>query len=344
MSKFYEKDHSLDTLWRAIVLLGKNNKTYKFALAKSILKLVEEGKQDILMKDLAPYFADYTLEHVKKGNTQGVDKNKQGEFLKACQAFTVGDLRKDELYSITEKKAFGDVIERFHTVNRGEIPITFYDWSAFKKDKKIVIKDEVYDLLRSNHGSSLIHEVESRWSLVENAWELGIDPKLLEVQFDDDKQLFYINQNHQGKTRRVNVTTARNALNGYQKGHCFFCFDHISVDSGDHNLCHVDHFFPHTLFDRVGHSVNYNGVWNLVLSCADCNSSKSSKCPDKIYLDRLHARNEFYINSHLPLKESILKTGKEEKERISFLQKRFDEASLELISKFLTIEKMPARF
>lgn len=52
MSKFYENDLSLDTLWRAIVLIGKNNKTYKFALAKSILKLAKEGKQEITMKEI----------------------------------------------------------------------------------------------------------------------------------------------------------------------------------------------------------------------------------------------------------------------------------------------------
>ncbi|MFG1492684.1 HNH endonuclease [Halobacteriovorax sp. ZH4_bin.1] len=344
MSKFYENDLSLDTLWRAIVLLGKNNKTYKFALAKSLIKLVQEGKQNISMQELAPYFAEETLSHIKAGKQQGVDNNRKGHFLSACESYLNEEISIDELYRKTEVYAFGDVIERFHTVNRSVVDKTFYDWSSFKTNKQIVIKDEIYNLLQSEHGSSLIHEIEARWNLVENAWELGIDPRLLDVKYDEEKKLFYLNQNDNGKTRRVNVTHSRDALNGYQKGHCFFCFDYISVNKGDENLCHVDHFFPHTLFDRLGTNVNYNGVWNLVLSCSSCNSTKSAQCPDNRFLARLHNRNEFYVNSHLPLRESILQTGASEKLRVYFLQERFNEAKNTLISSFDIEEKNEARF
>ena len=145
MSKFYENDFSLDTLWRAIILMGKNNKTYKFALGKVLLKCAHEGKQNISKEELAVLFANETLEHVKRGTQQGVDNNRKGEFLAACENYLNQKISQEELFSITEKKAFGDVIDRFHTVNNAELDITFYDWSSFKTDKKIIIKDEVFN-------------------------------------------------------------------------------------------------------------------------------------------------------------------------------------------------------
>lgn len=341
---FYENDLSLDTIWRAIVLLGRNNKTYKFALAKSLLQLAAEGKQSIKISELAPVFAKNTLEHVVTGNSQGAGQGNNGLFLTACEKRLSGEITDDELYSITEKEAFGDVIKRFHTVNNSETPISFYDFSNFKTEKRIVIRDEVFNLLSSKQGSSLIQEIEARWKLVENAWELKIDPRLLDVLYDEDQKLFFINKKENGKTRRVNVTQSRDALNGYQKGHCFYCFSYISVNAGDQNLCHVDHFFPHTLFDKLETKVNYNGVWNLVLACSACNKSKLAKVPKIKYMERLHTRNEFYVTSHLPLKESILKTGKSEVERRKFLQMRYNESKNILISEFETNLIEVARF
>lgn len=344
MSKFYENDLSLDTLWRSIVLLGKNNKTYKFALARSIIKLAKEGKTSISMQELAPIFAKITLEHVKSGNQQGVSDSRKGDFLQACDDFVDAKISADELFSITERKAFGDVIERFHNVNNSVIPSRFYDHSAFKSDKKIILQDEIFKLLHGTHGSSLDFEIEARWKLVENAWEQQIDPKLLNVEYDETTKIFYLLKNKYGKTKRVDVTSSREALNGYQKGHCFFCFANVSVSPNDENLCHVDHFFPHTLFDKVDGAVNYNGVWNLVLSCRNCNLSKNARYPALKYLERLSQRNEFYVSSHLPLRESILGTGVSEELRRRFLQARFNEAKTTLISFFEVEEVQSPRF
>ena len=40
---------------------------------------------------------------------------------------------------------------------------------------------------------------------------------------------------------------AVDALNGYQKGSCFYCFRDISIVFGSDSLADVDHFFPHVL-------------------------------------------------------------------------------------------------
>ncbi len=57
------------------------------------------------------------------------------------------------------------------------------------------------------------------------------------------------------------MTSCRDALNGYQKGKCFYCSSEISVQAGHEDLCDVDHFFPHTLGRfLLGDDVNLNGM------------------------------------------------------------------------------------
>ena len=54
---------------------------------------------------------------------------------------------------------------------------------------------------------------------------------------------------------------------------------------------------------RVISGWNLNGVWNLVLSCRDCDRGVQGKMtwvPEIRLLERLHRRNCFLIDSHHP--------------------------------------------
>ena len=149
------------------------------------------------------------------------------------------------------------------------------------------------------------------------------------MEFDQQtKQLFTQDAKH----RRTNITTSRGALNGYQKSRCFYCFKEISISSDDDLLADVDHFFPHLLKPDVANAgccrpVNVDGVWNLVLSCAECNRGESGKfaqVPSIELLERLHTRNEYLIGSHHPLRETlIMQTGSSERDRKYFLDKSY---------------------
>ena len=70
--------------------------------------------------------------------------------------------------------------------------------------------------------------------------------------------------------------------------------------------------------------VNLNGVWKLVLACPTCNrgiNGKFAAIPTIKYLKRLHKRNEYLINSHHPLRETLMmQTGMTEDERVKFLK------------------------
>ena len=153
-------------------------------------------------------------------------------------------------------------------------------------------------------------------------------------------------------------------MNGYQKGHCFYCFESISAAMQEDNdepklvlsnepsrveyafvsldqedqkseleFCDVDHFFPHIL-SREMKDVNLDGVWNLVLSCKDCNrgtGGKFARIPEERYLERLYRRNEYLIVSHHPLREALIaQTGVSPRDRWRFL-KKVDERATELL-------------
>ncbi len=176
-------------------------------------------------------------------------------------------------------------------------------------------------LVLEYQGTDLAPEIESRWRLVETAWELQLSRNLIAVDHESDTGNLVVHKNN----RRTSVTSSRDALNGYQKGKCFFCFDEISVQSGSPILAHVDHFFPHILKPEMGHIVD--GIWNLVLSCSDCNGSgeKGAKVPDTSLVQRLNRRNEYLIDSNHPLKETIiLQTGKSAGTRSGFIQDKLD--------------------
>lgn len=133
------------------------------------------------------------------------------------------------------------------------------------------------------------------------------------------------------KIRRVNVTSAKSALNGYQKSRCFYCFAPITIEQLFEHSADVDHFFPHKLRE-CDIQKPINGVANLVLSCSNCNRGQQGKfdrLPSVNLLARLHKRNEYLITSHHPLRETLIaQTGFTESARRDFLQDAYNCATL----------------
>lgn len=314
---FKEINPSLESYYRSIVLFGRNVATYKFALGKSLLEIAPTGKNEVTLEELAVPFSKHICEHIAKSPKQATSSS--SKFLEACSNFNSGIITHDQLISTTVKLGFNNVIDAFHIVNSGAIPIEFYKKEYNGRNKKIILTDNIFELNQMVYSGNFLEETESRWNLVETAWELKISPNLMNVEYDDAKKIFVVND----KLRRKDVTSARGALNGYQKGKCFYCYDDISIENNSSNMCDVDHFFPYTLQPIVP-KVNLNGVWNLVLTCNSCNrgeDGKFAKVPALKYLERLHKRNEYLISSHHPLRETIInQTGKTVEDRIAFLR------------------------
>ena len=324
---FQQEHPSLESFWRSIILFGRNVASYKFALSKSILELISSGKNKINIEDLALPYAKHICEHLTKAPKQSTSAT--SAFLEACKKYNEGNLSHQDLLDITVNKGFTYVLDAFHIVNNQNIPIPFFQKDFTASSKRIILTDDLFKLREIKNFNDLLNETEARWNLVETAWDMGISRNLLNVQYDNAQNVLFV-ENPQFKRR--DITSARDALNGYQNGRCFYCFDHISLKSGL-NSCDIDHFFPHTLQPFLPES-NLDGVWNLVLACPKCNrgsKGKFAKVPHLKYLNRLSKRNEFLISSHHPLRETLMKqTGQNPSERVAFL-KEIDKNAINLL-------------
>ena len=321
MIDFQTNDISLESQWRAIILFGKNSATYKFAFAKSLLQLIEKETTKISLSELAVPFSKNITDHLKYNDKQG--NSNSSSFLNYCRDYNNGIINNDELLIQTEKLGFVNVVDAFQNINGGQIPNLFYEKNYSKEKKEIIITDDLLRLKESFHFQNFLQETEARWKLVETAWNLKINPNLLEVKYDNESSLFFIEND---SMKRQDITSVRDSLNGYQKGKCFYSFQDISINSGSKNVCDVDHFLPH--LNKIEHSkegANLNNVWNLVLADSSINREKSSKIPDIRFLYRLFNRNEFYISSKHPLAETIInQTGNTKEKRKAFLQRQYD--------------------
>ena len=339
--EFIATEPTLENHWRSIILFGKNTASYKFALAKSLIELGELPNNDLITLDeLSEPFSRHLCEHLKQADKQG--SRPIGVFLEACRQFNSGEITQNKLLEITRQYGFKNVIDAFHNVNSSEIPKRFFV-DERKSARGIRLTDDIYELFTNSSKEMLSQETEARWRLVETSWELGINRNMIAVNATPEDDILFTTISN----RRTNITSCRDALNGYQKGRCFYCFQNISVVSGDDRLADVDHFLPNAL-KLVSPSVNWDGIWNLVLACQDCNrgpSGKFTRVPELSFLDRLYRRNEYLITSHHPLRETLMQqTGNNPKQRQNMLQSMYTEALSYLIHKWAPKASGDSRF
>ena len=330
MPDFLERLRAPDNYWRSVILFGRNVASYKFALAQSRIELSAGGNSYISLQDLAIPFSRNLIAHLRQSPKQATSTSSR--FLEACREADAGKLTEAELVDKTVALGFNNVIDAFHIVNRGEIPVRFFVDERKGQGGGIRLTDKLFQMREASQFGNLSDEIEARWRLVETAWELGL-PKGLVIGVESDGQILTAPQ----LGRRAMVAQSRGALNGYQKGRCFYCFGEVSVVAAHPELADVDHFFPRVLL-QLGVQRPLDGVWNLVLACRECNrgvDGKSARLPEQRYLERLHTRNEFLISSHHPLRETLIaQTGDSTDERAAFLNGMYAAALRALIHRW----------
>lgn len=337
VTRFTDEVPSIDSHWRAIVLFGQNVASYKLALAGALLE-IGDGPESVSLDDLAPPFAARVASHLREHDKQGTFQ--QSRFLDACRAFNRGELDADSLRALTVRLGFNNVIDAFHVVDRSEVSERFFV-DERRSGGGIRLTDSMRSIATDSAAADLNDEVEARWRLVETAWELNLPRQLLTIEFEPFNESFVVPR------RRTNITGARAALNGYQKGRCFYCFTPIDITSRSERTCHVDHVFAWSTGPRVGNAP-VDGAWNLVLACPSCNGwqQKSDRPPAAKYVERLHRRNEFLIASHHPLRPTLLtQTGPTAVLRIATLQRALSEVTVGGAREpWFAPQEFPARF
>ena len=341
MGVFEDTHPSLENYWRAVILFGRNVASYKFALGQTLLEFAGAGKTIVSLEELAEPFSRHLIAHLKESPKQTTSSSSR--FLDACRKHAEGEISRDRLIGETVKLGFNNVIDAFHIVGGGDIPVRFYEDRRGDRSGGIELTDQIFRLKETLQFANLSAEVDARWRLVEAAWELQLPSRML-FNFSSSTGMLVCPSR---PVRRINVTPCRDALNGYQKGKCFYCFSDIKIIPHPTELAEVDHFVPWILSPNLP-SANLDGVWNLVLACRDCNrgiDGKSARVPSKVLLERLHTRNEFLIGSHHPLRETLIaQTGVTVRDRVAFLGTVHREAQALLISTWTPTLRGPAIF
>ena len=320
-----------ENCWRASILIGENDKCYKFALGKALLKFSEKKVSEVYFSDLTKVYAKEICDHLKISNFQGSSRKPKGKVITACEKFNNNEIGEDEMIENIKKDEWV-VLKKFHLVKGQNLPYKFFEKGkkVRNSDLKIFLTDDLLSLRDNSQFTNLSFEIDGRWDLLSRSWELKKPYHTLMINYDLDNQLLITYK----KNKRVAITGARDGLNGYQKGQCFYCFSKISIKPKSADLSDVDHFFPLYL-EKNNILKNLNGIWNLVLACSDCNrgvNGKFDKLPKIKFLERLNIRNNYLISSHDPLRQILLaQTGITQKNRFSFLNKNFNIAQQSLI-------------
>jgi len=276
---FQETHPSLESYWRSVILFGRNVASYKFALAKSLLEIAPTGRNEITLEELADPFSRHLCEHIAHSPRQVTSPGSQ--FLDACRSYNDGTSTHEALLQATVKNGFNNVIDAFHIVNNGTLPVQFYTKDYSARSRKIILTDEIFKLQDTAFFADFAKETESRWRLVETAWEQNISAGLLDIQYSELGDLLYIDTK---RFRRMAVTSARAALNGYQKGKCFYCFDDISIGE-------LDEAANPTQFDETDIDID-TPEDRKILQVSEDRPLYGSDNQSKIGLVRLFSENE----------------------------------------------------
>ncbi|WP_062515104.1 HNH endonuclease domain-containing protein [Halobacillus sp. KGW1] len=105
--------------------------------------------------------------------------------------------------------------------------------------------------------------------------------KMIE-QLNEVPNVHYLLDKVESIAKRSTLKPFENVLLQYFEQSCFYCGR--SLAKGDVQT-HVDHFIPWSF-------VQSDHLWNLVLTCRRCNTSKNDKIPVRDYLDDVVERNE----------------------------------------------------
>ena len=123
-------------------------------------------------------------------------------------------------------------------------------------------------------------------------------------QLNDVPNINYLLFKVESIAKRSSLKPFEEILVQYVEQRCFYCGKSLRKESVQ---THVDPSIPWSF-------VQSDQLWNLVLTCSTCNTSKRDKLPVPLYLDNVVDRNERLVREpNLVARERELVTYKKEK-------------------------------
>jgi hypothetical protein len=283
-SKMHQTDDfSAGDYWKALILYGLNQATYKIALGKTLLSLSAQGYTRVPWDVLASEFF-----HQYRGRLDVPDRMPQqatpGRQTNMERIFAAFELRQDLDAAIAEVEAtaFTDVIPRFHhLIGAEDMQGKFY---RFDFGRHLELTDALH-VIREQQEADLHAELDARWGLLEGAFSIAAGDQRLA----NDIRSIYLAGAHRRKPLAGNVPF----LQGYQGNVCFYCGAEMIPGDID-----VDHVLPRQV-------LQHDEIWNLVLAHRACNMQKLDRVVGEHFILKLIARNENIMGSNHPWKKRI---------------------------------------
>lgn len=308
-----EKFSNVD-YWKAIILYGLNQATYKIALGKTLLELAQKNKSEVDWHLLSKvYFDNYLNRLENTSRPQQSNPSRKTVMERIVKKYQLKKINYNEAITKVGSDAFNDVIPRFQTIGRNK-DFANEKFYHFIHGKKLILHDSIFQIQEQNN-QELFSEIDARWSLLEGAFTITAgDCELRNDIFD-----VYLVSGYD----RTNITKNVPFLQGYQGNLCFYCAEKITNDD-----IHVDHVLPRQF-------IQHDEIWNLVLSHSLCNLDKSDSLVGIHYLQKLLARNENIIGSNHPWKKKIINAlGNSSTNRAKNLWKHYENARIVLRNKY----------
>jgi len=297
-------DFTTSDYWKALILYGLNQATYKIALGKTLLTLAERRENTVSWESLSDEFLSQYTKRLEAASPmpQQAMPGRLTVMERIVSKLSLEQISHHEAVVEVGQEAFKDVILRFDNLaGLSEVKGKFY---TFDFGKTITLSD---DLFRITDGSTvdLEDELGARWDLLEGAFAIRAE----NFDLGNDERLTYLINGYERRDITGNIAF----LQGYQGNLCFYCGGEIT--SGD---IHVDHVLPRQV-------VQHDEIWNLVLAHSLCNAQKSDKIVGDHFMQKLIARNENIMGSNHPWKKKISEQlGADRASRASALRGHYD--------------------
>ena len=265
-----------------ILQYGLTTNSYKYALLRALAAFGkgQKGENTIPFACLAEQFLAYYWPFVTLRIRQATDQARDPVIMRfirdalppmtpsmqgAREKFRRNNPQQYQDQDIVDRccragGCFDEVVPRLHTIPRKQVDALLYDFDMQKREL---------------HLRSGARQFLQEYSEVVELLSIGAWVRFTE-RYATQPRLY---EKIAGIKPKRHARPFEALLRSYRGDRCFYCETALSSQS------HVEHVIPWSF-------VFEDRIWNLVLACQTCNSSKSDQTPVDRYIERLSERNE----------------------------------------------------
>jgi len=273
-----------EEIWRGftIVLSSKSVKssTYKYALIKALIENLYQIDEDfkVTYDQLAYTFTKVYWNLIVHHN---LIKQNSGKMARVAAII----IEEQSKYSIPPEMIFDKIPDslQLKLVSKVKATMKINVFGALYGDTRgqFYAFDHKTELLRFNPA---VHAFMLNYQrLITNLTNYHMAAMI--EQLNEVPSINYLLGKVESIAKRSSLRPFEKILLSHFEARCFYC---NKILTGQKRETHVDHFIPWSF-------VQSDHIWNLVLACNKCNSSKSDRLPNRDFLEGIIQRNERFL-------------------------------------------------